>query len=199
MAWMLSGNDVVRTPKQTSAYGRHSTSVSIFRRDADGRLIERIDADRAVPARRRLAARAASAAHRSSRQRPRSVASLFWDGRIDVAALPLIASDIRDLRSVELLRLIRNDGYGQRPADRFRTWLQARIASALVPALMIFLAVALAQRFRRTGGIGTLLLVEHRHRLRLLHPRRRLPDHGRNRLPAALVRRLELPSWRWPA
>jgi lipopolysaccharide export system permease protein len=46
--WLLSGSDVVRLPKQPSTDGvlRH---ISIFRRDADGRLIERIDAESATP------------------------------------------------------------------------------------------------------------------------------------------------------
>ena len=156
MAWMLSGSDVVRTPKQPSAFGELD-EITILRRDADGRLLERIDAARALPQQdgwllkdvRRidLATGAASLAD-----------ALPCDGRIDVAALPLIASEIRDLRSSQLLQLIRNHGYGQRPGYRYATWLQARIAATVVPALMIFLAVALAQRFRRTGGFSALLL-----------------------------------------
>lgn len=156
MAWMISGNDVVRTPKQSSAFGELD-EIAIFRREADGRLIERIDAARALPDRdgwllkdvRRIDVATGAATFAEN---------LFWDGRIDVAALPLIASEIRDLRSGQLLQLIRNHGYGQRPGYRYATWLQARIAATVVPALMIFLAVALAQRFRRTGGFSTLLL-----------------------------------------
>lgn len=156
MAWMLSGADVVRTPKQASAFGELD-GITVFRRDGDGRLLERIDAARALPqgegwllkeVRRIDVASGAAAA----------VETLYWDGRIDVAALPLIASEIRDLGSGQLLQLIRNRGYGQRPAYRYATWLQARIAATVVPALMIFLAIALAQRFRRTGGFSTLLL-----------------------------------------
>ncbi|MBK8209408.1 MAG: LptF/LptG family permease [Rhodospirillales bacterium] len=48
MAWMLSGTDVVRTPKQASASGE-LRDVTIFRRDAEGRLLERIGAARALP------------------------------------------------------------------------------------------------------------------------------------------------------
>lgn len=156
MAWMLSGADVVRTPKQASE-GGELADVTVFRRSADGRLLERIDAARAVPQGngwlledvRRIDVDTAAAT---------TAGTFYWDGRIDVAALPLIASEIRDLRSRQLLQLIRNAGYGQRPAYRYRTWLQARLAATVVPALMIFLAIALAQRFRRTGGFSTLLL-----------------------------------------
>lgn len=156
MAWMLSGSDVVRTPKQASASGE-LRNVTIFRRDAEGRLLERIDAARAVPQGdgwqletvRRINIDTADSSN---------LERLYWQGRIDVGALPLIAGDIRDLRSSQLLDLIRNEGYGQRPAYRFDTWLQSRLAGALIPALMLFLAIALAQRFRRTGVFATLLL-----------------------------------------
>ncbi len=75
-----------------------------------------------------------------------------------MAALPLIANEMRELGSGQLAHLIAHEGYGQRPTHLFRTWLHARIASAFVPGLMIFLVVALAQRFRRFGAFGPLLL-----------------------------------------
>jgi lipopolysaccharide export system permease protein len=156
LAWMRSGTDIVRTPKQASPTGE-LRDITVFRRDVQGRLLDRIDAARAVPENggwqlfdvRRVDIGAAATSQ---------VPELFWDGRIDVAALPLIVSDMRDLRSGQLLSLIRNEGYGQRPAYRFSTWLQSRVAGTLTPALMVFLAVALAQRFRRTGVFATLLL-----------------------------------------
>jgi lipopolysaccharide export system permease protein len=154
--WLLSGSDVVRLPKQPATDGvlRH---ISIFRRDADGRLTERIDAESATPqgdgwmlsgVTRYLIEPATTS----------KLASLYLDGRIDLAALPLIASDMRELGSRELIHLIEHEGYGQRPADRFRTWLHARIGSAFAPGLMMFLAISLAQRFRRTGSFGPLML-----------------------------------------
>jgi lipopolysaccharide export system permease protein len=154
--WLRSGPDIVRTPPRLDASGA-LTDVSVFRRDAEGRLIERIDARRAEPRNngwmfygvtRNLIEPAVT-------QREDST---FWSGRIEVAALPLIASDMRELRTSDLLHLIEHDGFGQRPADRYRTWLQARIASAFLPGLMIYLVVSLGQRFRRGGGFGTLML-----------------------------------------
>lgn len=155
-AWLLSGLDVIRTPKEPLPSGE-LRNITIFRRDAEGRLLERIDAGRALPqddgwqlygVRRVDVATAASS----------TLPGLRWSGRIDVAALPLIASDVRDLRSSQLLDLIRNRGYGQRPAYRFQTWFQSRLASTLIPVLMVFLAVALAQRFRRTSVFASLML-----------------------------------------
>ncbi|MBK8174905.1 MAG: LptF/LptG family permease [Rhodospirillales bacterium] len=155
-AWLISGNDIVRAPKRADTDGRLH-AITIFRRDADGRLIERIDAELATPQGagwllQHVIRHGVDPTERSEAD------ELYWDGRIDLVALPLIASEMRDLRSSDLVQLIKNDGYGQRPVERYRTWLQARIASMLVPALMVFLAISLAQRFRRTAAFGTLLL-----------------------------------------
>jgi lipopolysaccharide export system permease protein len=156
MAWLLSGDDVVRAPNRADPSGALA-NVTIFRRDTDGRLLERIDAERATP---QADGWLLSGVTRYGIDPAitTTLESLPWNGRIDVAALPLIVSQMRDLQSSDLLSLIAHAGYGQRPTDRYRTWLHARIASALVPALMICLAISLAQRFRRTGAFGALLL-----------------------------------------
>lgn len=156
VAWLLSGSDIVLAPRQAAPDGE-LRGATIFRRDADGRLLERLDARTAVPDGDGWLLRDVTR-HQVDPAVTEAVPSLRWQGRIDLAALPLLASDMRELRSGQLIGLIENQGYGQRPPDRFRTWLHARIASAFLPALMIFLVIALAQRFRRTGGIGTLLL-----------------------------------------
>ena len=156
LAWMVSGTDVVRTPKRAAPSGE-LRNITIFRRDGQGRLLERLDASRAEPRNggwqlhgvRRVDTSAATASE---------IPELFWDGEIDVSALPLIVSDDGDLTSGQLLSLIRNEGYGQRPGYRFDTWLQSRVAATLTPTLMVLLAVSLAQRFRRTGVFATLFL-----------------------------------------
>jgi lipopolysaccharide export LptBFGC system permease protein LptF len=65
---------------------------------------------------------------------------------------------MRELGSRELILLIDHAGYGQRPADQFRTWLYAPIGSAFAPGLLMFLVISLAQRFRRTGSFTPLML-----------------------------------------
>lgn len=162
-AWLLSGRDIVRAPRQANP-DASLNDVTIFRRDAEGRLTERIDAQHAT----RMAPQSGgdedawllsgvtlySVAAASTEELP----SLRWRGQINLDALPLVASDGRELRSSDLMALIENDGYGQRPTDRFRTLLHERVASFFLPALMAFLVIALAQRFRRTGAFGALML-----------------------------------------
>jgi lipopolysaccharide export system permease protein len=153
--WLLSGSDIVRLPKLPN--DGELANISIFRRDADGRLTERIDARWAAPHGQGWMLTGVTR-HMIEPATTLKLPDLHWDGRIDLAALPLIASDMRELGSRQLMHLIEHEGYGQLPADRFRTWLHARIASAVVPSLMIFLVISLAQRFRRSGAFGPLLL-----------------------------------------
>lgn len=154
--WLLSGSDIVRLPKLPPS-GEPLEDISIFRRAPDGKLTERLDA-------RRASAQGEGWMLTGVTRYPVEPATsstlpeLYWNGHIDLAALPLIARDMRELGSRQLMHLIKHEGYGQLPTDRFRTWLHARIASAVVPSLMIFLVVSLAQRFRRSGAFGPLLL-----------------------------------------
>ncbi len=154
--WLRSGNDVIRTPPRPDASGALH-QVTVFRRDANGRLTERIDAGRAEPSADGWMFYGVTR-NQVEPAVTRQEDSLFWNGRIELAALPLVASDMRELRSSDLILLIENDGFGQRPPDRYRTWLHARIASLFLPGLMIYLVVSLAQRFRRSGTFGALLL-----------------------------------------
>ena len=131
--------------------------ITIFRRETNGRLTERIDAERAAPQGDGWMLTGVTL-HVIETATTSKLASLYWDGRIDLAVLPLIASDMRELGTRELMQLIEHEGYGQRPPDRFRTWLHARIGSAFAPGLMMFLVISLAQRFRRAGSFGLLML-----------------------------------------
>lgn len=156
-AWLLSGTDIVRAPRHVDPDGT-LRNVTIFRRDADSRLIERIDAKSALALTGDTWLLSGVTVHRVEPATIVQAETLRWNGHIDLDALPLIASDGRELSSSELLDLIEHEGYGQRPPNRFRTWLYERIASPFLPALMAFLVVALIQRFRRTGAFGALLL-----------------------------------------
>ncbi len=98
-----------------------------------------------------------SPAKPSTRPSRESVPDLVWTGHIDIDELPLLSSDQRDLSLRQLEFLIVNEGFGQRPADLYRTWLYNRIAASLTPILCLSLVVALAQRFHRIGDFGYLM------------------------------------------
>lgn len=153
--WLRSGHDVIRIPKDVAKQGQ-LRDISIFRRDDRGVLIERLDAASAKPVEEGWLL---AEVRRETVDPPRrdSIAELTWKGHIDIGELPLLSSDRRDLSLSQLEFLIVNEGFGQRPADLYRTWLYNRIGAALVPILCLSLVVALAQRFHRTGDFGYLM------------------------------------------
>lgn len=153
--WLQSGADIIRIPKDMAKQGVVS-GITIFRRDGDGTLIERIDAARAEPVADgwRLAEVTVHAAEPVGMAR---LPELVWRGHIDINELPLLSSEQQELTMGQLNFLIANEGFGQRPGDLYRTWRQHRFAAALAPLLVLCLVVCLAQRFHRTGDFGYLI------------------------------------------
>lgn len=157
MLWLMSGDDIIRLPRNAVTAGP-PFPLTVFVRNTAGVLQERLDAqaaERVDDDHWRLTDVSRSTIEPAATE---TVPSMLWQGHIDLAGLPLLAATQRDLQISDLLRLIDSKGYGQRPVNRFEAWLQARLASPLIPILMIALVVALAQRFRRHGAIGSLLL-----------------------------------------
>lgn len=130
--WLRSGADVIRIPKDVAKQGQ-LRDISIFRRDDNGLLIERLDAESARPV------GDGWLLHNVSRETidppaRGAMSELVWAGHIDIDELPLLSSDQRDLSLPQLEFLIANEGFGQRPADLYRTWLYDRMATALAPS-----------------------------------------------------------------
>lgn len=155
--WLLSGNDIVRLPLATARAGE-VTDLTIFRRRADGVLIEQIEAAHAdrLPTGWRLRD---VVRHDVATASSQILPELAWDGSIDVEHLPLISATRRELSLADLALLIEREGFGQRPLSLSRTWLQYRIAAAVNAPLLIFLVVASVQTFRRNTAISRLLLL----------------------------------------
>lgn len=155
--WLRSGTDIIAIPSDAAREGRLA-NLQIFRRDQDGMLIEQIDA---------------ASAHRDGESwtlenvtirsiEPPTVThvpTLTWDGRIDFENMDMLSRDLKELPIDQIVTLIQNKGYGQRPINLFQTWLQFRIASAISPLMMILLVVSLAQRFHRTGALARLMIL----------------------------------------
>jgi len=154
--WLRSGNDIVAIPTE-SARERRLADLRIFRRDENGMLIEQIDAASA----QRVDDIWVLADVTLQTVEPPVIAqvpTLSWDGQINYENMELLSRDLKELPIGEIWALIENEGYGQRPTNLFRTWLQYRIASAISPLMMILLVVSLAQRFHRTGGFVRLMV-----------------------------------------
>ncbi|MFQ5971607.1 MAG: LptF/LptG family permease [Alphaproteobacteria bacterium] len=154
--WVRSDTDLVRVPT-ASALSGNLENLTIFRRDADGMLIERLDAHEARQSQEGLLL--IGVTRRSVEPLDTSThARLRWEGRLETDKFSLLSRGPRELRITEIRNLIVNEAYGQRPTELYRTWLHYRMASALGPVLMILLAISLLQGIRRARTFGWLLV-----------------------------------------
>jgi lipopolysaccharide export system permease protein len=155
--WLYSGRDIVRmaNPQPKS---RTFSDVTIFRRDAEGLLLERIDAPVARFMKDGIVLENAvirSVADASSR----TVESYRWLGRIDFDIIQMLSWAPSELSLSQLNEVIDNAGYGQRPVGLYRTWFNARLAAALQPFLMLLLSMSLIPSYSRTGSFIWIFLM----------------------------------------
>ena len=155
--WLSSGDDIVRlTFKERDS--QDIAGANIFRRDSEGLLLERIDAARAQVTDEGLLLRDV-VRYDVAKGTTTKIEEMTWRGRVDLDAVDVLARQPSDLSLAQLAEVIANRGYGQRPTDIYRTWLHARIAGALQPALMLLLSLSIAPPHGRTGGRVRVLLV----------------------------------------
>lgn len=154
--WLRSGNDIVRVSAQDLEAERLA-AVTIFRRNAQGELLERLDAAEAERQEQgwllRQVVRHATAPYGSD-----VLPELLWPGEIELEHLRLVARPPRELAFLDLWALLASDGYGQRPRELYETWVNARLAQFFGAPLVFCLAFALAQGWRRTGEMTRLML-----------------------------------------
>ncbi len=154
--WLRSGRDILRLPVSAAQAGRME-SLTIFRRDADGMLIERLDARRA---RQRgedwvledVTRRAIEVGEQQF------AAQLLWRGRIDMEHVVRLAREPRELPLDQIVEIIAEDAYGQRRVELYQTWLHDRIVTALTPFLMLVLVISLVQAIGKSVPFGWIFV-----------------------------------------
>lgn len=154
--WLRSGNDLVRINKVAAARQR-VTDITIFRRDDDGVLLERLDAAGARPVARGWILRDVTRRAVGS-PRTEKLPGLAWAGKIDLGEIALLAREPRELSLTQLSQVITNEAFGIRSTAAYSTWLHVRLANAVVPFLLVVLAFALAGRFSRTGTLAPIFI-----------------------------------------
>ncbi len=155
--WVRAGNDVIRLRRDGIRANRLG-ALSIFHRDNEGNLIERIDA--------------ASAANNYGswtlhdvtrfdvvRNRLSKMAELAWPGDLRPSQISTLSRHPKALSLSSVWRFVRSPGFGSRPLYVYETWLNRKLAVPLASLLMILLAVPLTQRFQRHGGAGSTLAI----------------------------------------
>ena len=154
--WVQTGNDVVRVPPEGIESGS-LRDISIFLRGDEGQLLSRLEVGLAQPDGDRWELSDVMATDVASGKR-RHEASRSWRAEIDVADLASLTTHPRQLSYGDLLRFSKGEAQGLWPAHLYGTWVQEKLAICLMPLLMIFLIIALAQRFQRTGHIEFLFI-----------------------------------------
>jgi len=155
--WIRSGDDIVRLQAEAAQAGRLE-DFTIFRRNAAGVLIDRLDVTTAMQ--QDVGSWLLLGIKRQFVENSKDtyLTHLHWQGQLDLESISLIAEEPRELRIAEILRLIENDAFGQRRPDRYRTWLHYRFVAAASPFLMIALVAALSHHFRGRNNLAQLFL-----------------------------------------
>lgn len=155
--WMRSGNDVLRAV-ESNADATRLRDLIIFRRDADGLLVEQIMADSAVLQDGRWILSNVVIYYRNNVP-PSRVERMIYSALLRPAAAGTRSGDPEEMSVEDLGYFIENAGFGIRPAHVYSTWLHKRFSLALVGVLMLMIAIPLAGRHRRGGGLGVLFAV----------------------------------------
>lgn len=155
--WFRQGNNFVRMRSDDDT-GDVMRGIDIFRRDAEGQLIERIQAD--------------SATYRdgvwSLKDVTRTLADegtvtkspgLDWPEAIEFSILRSLTLHPKELTWIELRRLAARSGYATRPLYLYEMWIHKKIARPLATVLMVLLAVASVQHILPRRQPGLMLTV----------------------------------------
>lgn len=155
--WMRAGNDILRAlesnPQATSLKG-----VIIFRRDPTGILVEQIMADEAELMDGRWELSNVTVYYQQDLP-PSRLDKMIYSGLMRPAAIGSRSGDPEEMSSSDLEYFIENGGFGIRPTQVYETWLMKRFTSMLTPLLMLAIAVPLAVRFKRGGGLGAMFAI----------------------------------------
>jgi lipopolysaccharide export system permease protein len=152
--WMRSGNDVLRA-MQANDQATSLEDIIIFRRDERGLLIEQIMAAKAELVEGRWELTDVAIYYRDNVP-PSQVGKLIYSGLMRPAAVGTRSGDPQEMSVIDLNFFIENSGFGIRPPHVYATWFHKRISLLLTGVLMILIAVPLAGRYRRGGGLGAL-------------------------------------------
>jgi lipopolysaccharide export system permease protein len=155
--WLRRGADILRIetidPRQVELHG-----LTIFRRDAEGNLIAKIDAARAVfedgswtlydVARSEIASATVD-----------RLEHMPWSGEVAPADLDILVTIPAEMPLHALLRVVDDPELGSQPAYRYATWLHERIAGPVTTAMLLLLTVAIARPPRGKATQSMLVAV----------------------------------------
>lgn len=152
--WMRSGHDIIRAVS-TNASTTQLSQVTVFRRDETGILREQIMAESAkLQGQRWLLSNVTIYNHEALA--PTHLEKLIYTGLMRPAATGARKGDPEEMTIQDLNYFVNNAGFGMRPSHVYSTWIHKRFATLFSGILMLFIAIPLAHKFKRGGGLGLL-------------------------------------------
>lgn len=154
--WMQHNGDFIRLPR-LAPDATSASNVIILERDEVGNLVERLTARRVelLPGAWRLLdvqrARVGAGGFTTEPE-------LIWENAIDLDRLRVVSRPPQEIDLVDLVDIIRNDGYGVVATQGHKSALFHRLFGATLPTLLVMLTFALARRSTRQGAIATLFM-----------------------------------------
>lgn len=155
--WMRSGNDILRAVS-SNPQATELDEVTIFRRDPDGILLEQIEAGHAELREGRWELADVTIYYQDNLP-PSRVNRLIYSGLLRPAAVGARSGDPEEMSILDLDYFIENAGFGIRPTQVYETWWHKRFTLFVTALLMVALAVPLAVRSRRGGGLGIMFAI----------------------------------------
>ena len=155
--WLRDG-DMIISVRAVDDDNNAMHGVTIYLRDADGVLTERIFA---AEARRETGGWVLNEVTRirMSDQSTENFPSMPWNGEFRPALFSSFAVHPRELTFKEVRKFVGETAFGNRPKYFYLTWLHKKIAVPVASLLMLLLTVPLAQRFQREGGHAWMLTI----------------------------------------
>jgi lipopolysaccharide export system permease protein len=132
-------------------------AFTIFQRNAAGDLLGRLDVGSAHYAGGAWELRDITLTGGDG-SAPRYEASRDWTIGLDPVSLGHLAAHPRHLSFDQIRRFADGDGQGTWAPYLYQTWLYEKLATCLVPLLMLLLSAALAQQTQRAGRLELLFL-----------------------------------------
>jgi lipopolysaccharide export system permease protein len=153
MTWFRQGDNFVRV-NRTSGVKDTIRDITIFHRDSQGQLLERIQAQSATYKGGNWLLRDVIRT-KSKDGTVVKLEKLAWPDAIKISILHSLTLHPKELSWAELQRLASSGGFGNRPAYLYEMWIHKKIARAVATVLMVLLAIACVQRMmpRRQPGL----------------------------------------------
>lgn len=151
MIWLRDGDQIIRI-RHIAADGARLSGVTVFHRDREGTLRTRTNAETAVFSDGGWTLRSVQKLNVADGAVTETDA-LAWQSRLEPARMAILSAEPNELSFTEIQAVLRNAA-ASRPDYVYQTWLHRRAAAPIATLLLIFLAVPLAQRFQRQGGMA---------------------------------------------